>query len=75
MAESVCVCVHVHILFFFSLCLSLFQSNTHFCIDFDNVMDKTKTPLSSELQTFIGAWRVLEGTSYLVGLLILFLSL
>ena len=51
------MCVHVHILFFFSLCLSLFQSNAHFCIDFDNVMDETKTPLSSEVHG--GSWREL----------------
>lgn len=70
------MCVHVHILFSFSLCLYLFQSNTRSCLDFDNVMDETKTPFSvNELQTFIGAWRVLKGTCYFVGSLIVFLSL
>lgn len=54
------MCAHVPILFFFSLCLSLFHSNTHSCVDFDNVMDETKTPLSLEwVANFRGC---MEGT-------------
>lgn len=72
---GVCVRVPVYTLNFVSFFFFALLSNIHSCLDFHNIIGRSKGPSSSvnELQSFTGPRKVTEGSFYFVGLLLFFI--